>query len=84
MPETISLKTMQFDNAVLTLDGYVFDDEKSGQTKQNILVDFIIMLNESPEITQASLLLSETGTDFTVAHTVFRVKCLLADEGLLD
>ena len=77
VPKQISLKKLTFNKSILVLEGFVFDDKDSSQTKENLLVDFIIGLNESPFISQASLVLSEAGTGFDVDHNRFVVNCVL-------
>jgi type IV pilus assembly protein PilM len=81
IPKTISLKSIKLKEALLTLEGYVFEDQEGQQSKENVLVDFIILLNESSFISQASLVLSENGKDFDVSHNFFRVNCLLKTKG---
>ncbi|MFC1809234.1 pilus assembly protein PilM [Candidatus Omnitrophota bacterium] len=77
IPNTVSLKSINLKETLLTIEGYVFEGEEHEQSKENVLVDFIIALNEASCVARASLVLSENGKDFDVSHNFFKVNCLL-------
>lgn len=78
MPDTISLKNIGLQNGVCILEGYVFENVDSNQARENMLLDFTILLNESAFIQNADLVSSETGRVFDVPHNVFTVHCKVA------
>ncbi|MBN1493274.1 MAG: pilus assembly protein PilM [Candidatus Omnitrophica bacterium] len=77
IPKTIAVKSIKLNDTLLTIEGYVFEEQDESQNKENVLVDFIILMNDSRYVSRASLVLSESGKDFDVPHNFFRVSCLL-------
>jgi len=46
MPETITIKKITWEDKAFIIEGFVFDGEAGGVSKESALVDFIISLNE--------------------------------------